>query len=45
MAKLMLILDVGGNRSARRKPTKTGMEPQNQIHIQLLAVALVKGSV
>ena len=28
---------VGGNRSARRKPTKAGMESANQIHIQPLA--------
>ena len=31
------ILDVGRNRSARRKPTKAGMESANQIHIQPLA--------
>ena len=30
-------LGVGGNRSARRKPTKAGMESANQIHIQPLA--------
>ena len=30
-------LGVGGNRSAWRKPTKTGMESVNQIHIQPLA--------
>ena len=30
-------LGVGGNRSARRKPTKVGMESANQIHIQPLA--------
>ena len=28
---------VGGNRSARRKPTKAGMESANQTHIQPLA--------
>ena len=27
----------GGNRSARRKPTKAGMESTNQTHIQSLA--------
>ena len=37
------ILGVGGNRSARRKPTKAGMESANQIHIQPLLAALVKG--
>ena len=31
------ILGVGGNRSARRKPTEAGMESANQIHIQPLA--------
>ena len=30
-------LGVGRNRSARRKPTKAGMESANQIHIQPLA--------
>ena len=30
-------LGVGGNWSARRKPTKAGMESANQIHIQPLA--------
>ena len=30
-------LGEGGNRSARRKPTKGGMELANQIHIQPLA--------
>ena len=30
-------LGAGGNRSSRRKPTKTGMESANQIHIQPLA--------
>ena len=30
-------LGVGGNRSARRKPTKVGMESANQTHIQPLA--------
>ena len=30
-------LDVGGNRSTRRKPTKTGMESVNQVHVQPLA--------
>ena len=30
-------LGAGGNRSARRKPTKAGMESANQIHIQPLA--------
>ena len=29
-------LGVGGNRSARRKPTKAGMESANKIHIQPL---------
>ena len=33
----ILILGEGGNRSARRKPTKAGMESGNQIHIQPLA--------
>ena len=33
----ILIFRVGGNRSARRKPTKAGMESANQIHIQPLA--------
>ena len=28
---------VGGNQSARRKPTEAGMESANQIHIQPLA--------
>ena len=28
-------LGVGGNRSARRKPTKADMESANQTHIQL----------
>ena len=32
----ILILGVGGNKSARRKPTKAGMESANQIHIQPL---------
>ena len=37
-------LGVGGNRSARRKPTKAGMELANQIHIQPLASCImVKG--
>ena len=30
-------LGVGENRSARRKPTKAGMESANQIHIEPLA--------
>ena len=30
-------LGVGGNQSARRKPTKAGMESAKQIHIQPLA--------
>ena len=30
-------LGVGGNLSARRKPTKAGMESANHIHIQPLA--------
>ena len=30
------VLGVRGNRSARRKPTKAGMESANQIHIQSL---------
>ena len=29
-------LGVGENRSARRKPTKAGMESANKIHIQPL---------
>ena len=37
-------LGVGGNQSARRKPTKAGMESANQTHVQPLAIAaLVKG--
>ena len=36
-------LGVGGNWSARRKPTKAGMESANQIHIQHWLAALVKG--
>ena len=35
-------LGVGGNRSARRKPTKAGMESANQIHIQPLANCIGK---
>ena len=31
------VLGVGGNRSARKIPTKVGMESANQIHIQPLA--------
>ena len=38
-------LGVGGNRSARRKPTKAGMESANQIHIQPLASCIGERSV
>ena len=34
-------LGVGGNRSARRKPSKVGMESANQIHIQPIALGVV----
>ena len=35
--RIPIFRTVGGNRSARRKPTKAGMESANQIHIQPLA--------
>ena len=38
-------LGVGGNRSARRKPTKAGMESANQTHIQPLASCIGKRKV
>ena len=34
-------LGVGGNHSARRKPTKPGMESAKQIHIQTLTHPLL----
>ena len=39
------LLGVGGNRSARRKPTKAGMESVNQTHIQPLASCIGKRKV
>ena len=36
-------LGVGGNRSARRKPTKAGVESENQTHKQPLASCIDEG--
>ena len=38
-----MLFDIGGNQSAQGKPTKDGMEPANQIQVQVLTAALVKG--
>ena len=35
--EVVRFLGVGGNRGARRKPVKAGMESANQIHVQPLA--------
>ena len=43
--KRFRFLGVGGNRSARRKPTEAGMESTNQIHILPLASCIGESKV